>query len=84
MDKHDFSTILLAWSLLSLSLVPRALHGPIKQRFYELINEILWKFSAAIVIVMIQLGHKFAHVTTAKLSWHVQNCDLIGSQATFF
>ena len=23
-------------------------------------------------------GHKFAHVMTAELSWHVQNCDLIG------
>ena len=24
-----------------------------------------------------QSGHKFAHVTTAQLSWHVQDCDLI-------
>ena len=29
--------------------------------------------------VMIQSGHNFAHVTTAELSWHVQNCDLIRS-----
>ena len=28
--------------------------------------------------IMIQSGHDFAHVTTAELSWHVQNCDLIG------
>ena len=28
-------------------------------------------------IIMTQSGHKFAHVTTAQLSWHVQNCDLI-------
>ena len=28
---------------------------------------------------MIQSGYNFAHVTTAQLSWHVQNCDLIGS-----
>ena len=28
---------------------------------------------------MIQSGHNFAHVTTAKLSWHVQSCDLIWS-----
>ena len=28
---------------------------------------------------MIKAGHKFAHVTTALLSWHVQNCDLINS-----
>ena len=24
-------------------------------------------------------GHNYAHVTTAELSWHVQNCDLKGS-----
>ena len=29
------------------------------------------------MILMIQSGHKFAHVTTAQLSWHVQNCDLV-------
>ena len=28
---------------------------------------------------MIQSGQNFAHVTTAKLSWHVQNCGLVGS-----
>ena len=27
---------------------------------------------------MIQSDHNVAHVTTAELSWHVQNCDLIG------
>ena len=27
--------------------------------------------------VAIKLGHNFAHVTTAELSWHVQNSDLI-------
>ena len=30
-----------------------------------------------ILILMIQSGHKFADVTTAKLSWHLQICDLI-------
>ena len=30
-------------------------------------------------MLMIQSGHKFAHVTTAQLSWHVQNWDLIES-----
>ena len=29
------------------------------------------------LIVMIRSGHNFAHVTTAELSWHVQNCDKI-------
>ena len=30
-------------------------------------------------ILMIESGHNFAHVTTAKLSWHVQGCDLTES-----
>ena len=29
--------------------------------------------------MIIQSGHNFAHATTAELSWHVQNCDMIGS-----
>ena len=29
-------------------------------------------------MIMIQAGHNFAHVTTAQLLGHVQNCDLIG------
>ena len=29
--------------------------------------------------IMIQSGHKFAHITTAWLSWQVQHCDMIGS-----
>ena len=27
----------------------------------------------------IRSGNNFAHATTAKLSWHMQNCELIGS-----
>ena len=34
---------------------------------------------ALILSYMIRLDHNFAHDTTAELSWHVQNCDLIGS-----
>ena len=30
---------------------------------------------AVIIVLMTQRGHKFAHVTTAELSWHVQNHD---------
>ena len=30
-----------------------------------------------IMITLVQSGHKFAHVMTAQLSWHVQNYDLI-------
>ena len=32
-----------------------------------------------IFILMIQSSHNFAHVMTAELSWHVQNCALIWS-----
>ena len=32
-----------------------------------------------VVVLMTKSGHNFAHVTTAQLSWHVQNCDLIWS-----
>ena len=32
-----------------------------------------------ILILMIQSTDNFAHVMTAELSWHVQNCQLIGS-----
>ena len=32
---------------------------------------------ALILIFMTQSGDNTAHVTTAQLSWHVQNCDLI-------
>ena len=44
-------------------------------------TKVLWNHDlnilAFIMIIIIQWGHKFARVTTAKLSWHVQNCDLI-------
>ena len=33
--------------------------------------------------IMIQSGHNFAHDTTAQLSWHVQNYDLIRSLETW-
>ena len=32
-----------------------------------------------IFIWMVQSDDNFAHVTTAELSWHVQNCHMIGS-----
>ena len=51
--------------------------GTISRRVYESIIQILRKFSCVIRILRIQLGHKFAHVTTAELSWHVQNWELI-------
>ena len=54
------------------------IQAPILQRVYELITEILCKFTFALMtILIIQSGHKFALVTTAELLWHVQNCGLI-------
>ena len=41
-------------------------------------NWIIVKIRFALsLILMIQSGHNFAHVMTALLSWHVQNCDLM-------
>ena len=34
---------------------------------------------ALVIVVITQLAQKFAHVTTAKQSWHVQNFELVGS-----
>ena len=39
--------------------------------FLKIFVALMWKR-------MIQSGHNFAHAMTAQLSWHVQNCDLIG------
>ena len=40
-------------------------------------NSNLVPICAAITLeIMIRSGHNFAHVTTAQLSWHVQNCGL--------
>ena len=36
-------------------------------------------FFIIILFLVMKSGHNFAHVTTVQLSWHVQNCDLIGS-----
>ena len=32
-----------------------------------------------ITLLLVQARHKFAHVTTAELSWHVRNCGLLAS-----
>ena len=34
---------------------------------------------ALVLILMVKSDHNFAHVTTAELSWHVQNCDMLWS-----
>ena len=42
------------------------IQGSSSQSVNELFNEILWKLSfVVIVILMLQSGHKFAHVMTA-------------------
>ena len=51
--------------------------GPIPQRVYEFIIEMLWKLFRSNFKLMIKSGHNFAHAMTAELSWHVQNSDLI-------
>ena len=45
---------------------------------YHLLIEIVQKiFLAVIYLLIIQSGHKFAHNTTAQLSWQVHNFDVI-------
>ena len=53
--------------------------GTISNNVYWLIIQIFKKNVLLLQKIMIRSGHNFAHVTTAKLSWHVQNCDLTGS-----
>ena len=53
------------------------IQGPISQIVDELITEISCEILFVLIIfLMIRSGHNFAHVTTAELSWHVQNCDM--------
>ena len=49
---------------------------PVSQRFYELMIQISFTLKWKMII---QTGQNFAHATTAELSWHAQNSDLIGS-----
>ena len=44
---------------------------------------IVKKIVAQILFQMIRSCHNLAHVTTAELSWHVQNCDMIWSSFFF-
>ena len=39
---------------------------------------------AVIIILLVKSGQKFAQGTTAQLSCHVQNCDLIDLTIIFF
>ena len=52
---------------------------PVSQRMYMLIIQILGKIWLAPRWKIIRRGHNLAHAMTAELSWHVQNCNLIGS-----
>ena len=54
--------------------------GPVAhftRSLYKFITEILKILFALILITMLQSCQNSAHVTTAELSWHVQNCDMI-------
>ena len=52
---------------------------------YEVMIQILWGHDSNLVkmhftlilLLRIKSGHDFAHATTAELSWHVQNYDLV-------
>ena len=46
---------------------------------YELMTQISLKNHVTLKWkIMIRICHNFAHAMTAELSWHVQNCDMIG------
>ena len=69
--------------LLGCFLLQQVQYFPIccvKQSMYSQSNLSLSKIGFdGILHVKIQSVHYFAHITTAELSWHVQNCDLVGS-----
>ena len=52
-------------------------YGHISEKVYELSSyfNIFKIFFAAILILIVLAGHNFAHV----MSWHMQNCVLVGS-----
>ena len=55
----------------------RAHLGAISRKIYELKIQIMTNFFPLYLIIIIKLGHTFAHVTSVLMSWHVQNYDLI-------
>ena len=55
------------------------IRNPFNKQGYGLIILILLKYTWLIQKIMFQSSHNFAHAMTAKLSWHVHNCDLMGS-----
>ena len=73
-------TRLTPWAMVMLMAVLWGDQGPILQIVYELLIQILSKYML-FSCVKLWFNHViiFAHVMTVRLSWHVQNCDLIGS-----
>ena len=79
-DVANVTSSLIGWVLADQHLRHKHKIGPVTHFTNEFINH-NWK-SVIIVFVIIFIltilsGRNFAHATTAKLSWHVQNCDLI-------
>ena len=86
MGSADFNDFKWVWSVTCMSCMSSFTYwGPLAWNpFHKGIMSSWLKYfeNFPFVIIMIlrmQSGHKFAHVMTAQLSWHVQNCDLIGS-----
>ena len=61
---------------LTLCQGPLCLHVSHKQLMSSGLKSCEHSFTLSLIL-MVQTGHNFAHVTTAKLLWHVQNCYLI-------
>ena len=64
------------WRLMTMFKNPATHLTKTLQAHYPYLNIINVVFISK---MMIQSGYNFAHATTAQLSWHVQNRDLIGS-----
>ena len=77
LDGHD-GWCSLKWMVTTLWWIPY--FGHISQNGSWVHYRNLIKFPVAVIfILIIQSGYNYAHATTAQLSWHVQNCDLIWS-----
>ena len=63
--------------------ISSGIRGSILLRVWDHIWSLVQICYGLSMIIMIQLGHTFAHIKTVQLSWYVQNCGLIGSSFLF-
>ena len=59
--------------------IPRPPQSHLTKNLWAHNSDFIKFLFAVIVILMMWSGYNFALATTAKLSWHVQNCELFAS-----